>query len=82
MKLSFVLGCGVVRSPGSVGMVAQRGFLSSCVHFLFLLSGYRVTVYDGQSSLLPGHLKTQKPKWSDILELYFNPTFEHRLFLC
>ena len=37
------LWCSI--SPGFVGMVVQLGFLSSCVHFLFWLSGCQVTVY-------------------------------------
>ena len=77
MKLSFILGCGIVISQGFVGMVVQLGFLSSCVHF-HLCSCCQATVLQFMMvnpSFLPGYLKTQKAKWSGILELYFNPCY-------
>lgn len=59
MKLSFVLGCGIVISPGFVGMVVQLGFLSSCVHF-HLCSCCQATVLQFMMVNLPSFLGTCK----------------------
>lgn len=84
MKSSLILGCNVVISPGFVEPVVQLDFVSSCIHFLFLLSGCQLQITTVSVSFLLGYhclLKIQKANDQIHENWVSKPLLEHLLFL-